>query len=49
VEWLVPWYSVGDDPAHVAGMERELQGVALDRAGMAAFRDITYLAAKPGT
>jgi hypothetical protein len=25
VEWLVPWHSVGDDPAQVAGMERELQ------------------------
>jgi hypothetical protein len=25
VEWLVPWHSVSDDPAQVAGMERELK------------------------
>jgi hypothetical protein len=24
VEWLVPWHSVADDPAQVAGMERQL-------------------------
>ena len=23
--WLIPWYSVMDDPAQVAGMERELR------------------------
>ena len=25
MEWLVPWYSVADDPAQVAGMEQELR------------------------
>jgi hypothetical protein len=25
VEWLVPWYSIADDPVEVAGMERELR------------------------
>jgi hypothetical protein len=25
MEWLVPRHSVGDDPAQVAGIERELQ------------------------
>ena len=25
MEWLVPWHSVADDPAQVAGMERELR------------------------
>jgi hypothetical protein len=25
VEWLVPWYSVADDAAQVAGMKRELR------------------------
>ena len=24
MEWLVPWHSVADDPAQVAGMAREL-------------------------
>jgi hypothetical protein len=24
VEWLEPWYSVADDPAHVAGTQSEL-------------------------
>jgi hypothetical protein len=25
MEWLVPWHPVADDPAQVAGMERELR------------------------